>query len=233
VTGTWINALAILLGTGFAIVSQKDISAVVQQRIKLALAVFAMFVGVSLLWESTHGGVLRHLKQFALLFVALIAGNLIGMLLGIQKALNQLALFAKEQFTNPAKSNGFKLTSALFCLTPLAVIGGMIEGLIGDYSILLIKATMDGIAAHSFYRLFGKSVLLSAIPLVAFQGNLTLLFHWVASGGIGQHAIQGIIGISGLLVFTSVLLITNTGKPRIADYLPAMLVIVPLAHWFW
>jgi hypothetical protein len=29
------------------------------------------------------------------------------------------------------------------------------EGLTGDYRALLIKAVMDGIAAHSFYRLFG------------------------------------------------------------------------------
>ena len=232
-TGTWINALAILLGTTIAIISKKDISQVAQQRIKIILAIFALYVGASLLWESTHGGVLRHLKQIALLFVALVAGNMTGMLIGIQKALNRLAIFAKGQFTNPSKIHGFKLTSALFTLTPLAVIGSFMEGLTGDYRALLIKAVMDGIAAHSFYRLFGKSVLLSAIPVAAFQGNLTLFVHWIGSQSLGFDIVQGMMGIAGLLVFTSVVLITNTGKPRLADYLPSLILIIPLAHWFW
>ena len=214
-------------------ISKKDVSELSQQRTKLVLALFAMYVGVSLLWESTHGGVLTHLKQLTLLFVALLLGNLLGMLLGIQKALNRLALFAKEQFTHPKQSNGFKLTSALFCLTPLAVIGASLEGLTGDYRILLIKAVMDGVAAHSFYRLFGKIVLLSAIPVMAFQGNLTLLVRWVSSEAFNQSAILGMMGVSGLLVFTSVLLITNMGKPRLADYVPSLAVIAVIAHWFW
>ena len=107
------------------------------------------------------------------------------------------------------------------------------EGLTGDYRALLIKAAMDGIAAHSFYRLFGKSVLLSAIPLVAFQGNLTLIVHWISTQKLNPDIVQGMMGIAGLLVFTSVVLITNTGKPRLADYLPSLTLIIPLAHWFW
>ncbi len=232
-TGTWINAIAILLGATFAIISKKDISQVAQQRIKIVLAIFAMYVGVSLLWESTHGSMLRHLKQIALLFIALVLGNMTGMLLGIQKALNRLALFAKDQFIAPSKSHGFKLTSALFCLTPLAIIGAFMEGLTGDYRALLIKAVMDGIAAHSFYRLFGKSVLLSAIPLVAFQGNLTLIVHWISSQALNPAVIEGMMGVAGLLVFTSAVLITNTGKPRLADYLPSLILIIPFAQWFW
>jgi len=233
VTGTWINALAILLGTSIAIVSKKDLSQIAQQRIKIVLAVFAMYVGISLLWESMHGGVIQHLKQMLLLFTALVVGNMAGRLLGIQKKLNRLVMFAKDQFDKPSKSQGFKLTSALYCLTPFAAIGACMEGLTGDYRTLLLKAVMDGMAAHSFYRLFGGSVVLSAIPLLAFQGNLTLIVHWMKSQILIPDMVDGMMGIAGLLVFTSIVLITNTAKPRLADYLPSLIVIAPLAYWFW
>lgn len=232
-TGTWINALAILLGTSIAIVSKKDLSLIAQQRIKMLVAVFAMYVGISLLWESMHGGLIQHLKQMSLLFTALVVGNMAGMLLGIQKKLNRLVMFAKDQFDKPSKSQGFKLTSALYCLTPFAAIGACMEGLTGDYRTFLIKAVMDGMAAHSFYRLFGGSILLSAIPLFAFQGNLTLIVHWMKSKILIPDMIDGVMGVAGLLMFTSVFLITNTAKPRLADYLPSLIVIVPLAYWFW
>lgn len=232
-TGTWINALAILLGTSIAIVSKKDLSLIAQQRIKMLVAVFAMYVGISLLWESMHGGLIQHLKQMFLLFTALVVGNMAGMLLGIQKKLNRLVMFAKDQFDKPSKSQGFKLTSALYCLTPFAAIGACMEGLTGDYRTFLIKAVMDGMAAHSFYRLFGGSILLSAIPLLAFQGNLTLIVHWMKSKILIPDMIDGVMGVAGLLMFTSVFLITNTAKPRLADYLPSLIVIVPLAYWFW
>ena len=119
------------------------------------------------------------MKQMLLLFTALVVGNMAGRLLGIQKKLNRLVMFAKDQFDKPSKSQGFKLTSALYCLTPFAAIGACMEGLTGDYRTLLLKAVMDGMAAHSFYRLFGGSVVVSAIPLLAFQGNLTLIVHWI------------------------------------------------------
>ncbi len=232
-TGTWINAAAILLGAFIAIISRKDLNQVVEQRIKIVLAVFAMYVGVTLVWESTHGGFLSHLKQLTLLLLALIVGNGLGMLFGIQKSLNRLAIFAKEQLSHPSRTQGFKLTSALICLTPFAVIGSTLEGLTGDFRVFVLKAAMDGIAAHSFYRLFGKPVILSVIPLLAFQGNLTLVLQWIASSSNHPNVIQGIMGICGLLVFSSVVLIMNAGKPRLADYLPSLMVVIPLAHWFW
>jgi|GEM_PF-575728 len=233
VTGTIINATAIVLGSGLAMLSRKDLSESKQQKIKLALGCFAMVVGTHLIWTSMHGGVLRHGKQMLILFAAITLGNILGMILGIQKTLNRLAEYAKNQFERPDQANAFKLTSALFCLTPFAIIGAALDGISGNYSVLLIKAVMDGVAAHSFTRIFGKSVILSAIPVLALQGNLALFGRWLGNAHLSTHMIEGITGACGIMVFTSLVLIVGVGKPRLADYLPSIVVAAFLAHWFW
>lgn len=233
VTGTIINTTAIVLGGGLALLSKKDLSETTQQRIKLALGGLAMVVGLHLIWISTHGSPLRHSKQLLLLFAAITLGNIAGMMLGIQTSLNRLAAYAKKQFAEPNQANAFKLSSALFCLTPFAMIGACMDGISGNYSVLLIKSIMDGMAAHSFTRIFGKPVLLSAIPVLAFQGNLSLIARWLAQTHLSRHMIEGVTGICGILVFTSLVLIIGVGKPRLADYLPSMVIAGALAHWFW
>ncbi|MDA0752079.1 MAG: DUF554 family protein [Verrucomicrobia bacterium] len=232
-TGTLINAVAIVLGGGLAMVSRRDLSESLQQKIKLALGCLAMVVGMHLIWISTHGGLLKHGKQILLLFAAITIGNILGMILGIQKSLNRLAEYAKKQFQKPNQANGFKLTSALFCLTPFAVIGATLDGISGNYSALLVKAIMDGVAAHSFTRIFGKSVILSAIPVLAFQGNLSLFAHWLGGNHLSTHMMEGITGACGIMVFTSLVLIMGIGRPRLGDYLPSMILAALLAHWFW
>jgi uncharacterized membrane protein YqgA involved in biofilm formation len=57
--------------------------------------------------------------------------------------------------------------------------------------------------------------------------------HWISSQALNPAVIEGMMGVAGLLVFTSAVLITNTGKPRLADYLPSLILIIPFAQWFW
>lgn len=213
--------------------SRRDLSESTQQKIKLGLGCFAGVVGMHLIWISTHGGLLRHGKQILLLFLAITIGNILGMILGIQKSLNRLADYAKKQFEKPDQANAFKLTSALFCLTPFAIIGTTMEGISGNYSVVLIKAVMDGVAAHSFTRMFGKPVILSFIPVLAFQGNLSLFGRWLEESYLSTHVVEGITGACGIMVFTSLVLIIGVGKPRLADYLPSMVIAALLANWFW
>jgi len=233
VTGTIINVAAIILGSALAMISRKDLSEGLQRNLKWFLALLAMVLGCYLLWNATHGGLWSHLKQGMLLMVSITLGNLLGLLIGIQKALNRLAVYAKEQFQQPDRANGFKVASALFCLTPLAVIGACLDGMSNQAGVLVIKAFMDGMAAHSFTRVFGKSVLLAFIPVLAFQGNLALASHWMAGSFMNPEMVDGVSGASGLTLFTAILLITDTGRPRLGDYLPSLVVAAFLAHWFW
>jgi hypothetical protein len=74
-------------------------------------------------------------------------------------------------------------------------------------------------------------VLLSVIPVVAYQGTVTLLARWL---GMDLPApLANAISVSGgLIVLMIPVVILEVRKAPLADYLPA-LVIAPLLTWWW
>jgi len=118
----------------------------------------------------------------------------------------------------------------LFCVGPFSLLGPLQEGLNGDFFVLAVKAVMDGLAAFAFARVFGWSVVLSGLTVLAFQGTITLLIAWaakVAPYAVLRHA-TAVTG--GLLVICAVLLVFEVRKVKIGDYLPA-LIVAPLLAW--
>ncbi len=232
-TGTLINASGILLGSLAALLLRRDLGHAFEQRIRYLVAIAAMSIGCWLLWKSTHGGLWDHLRQFLVIMAGLLAGNAIGLALGLQKSLSRVATHASDALRKPELANGFKVSAALFCLTPLAVLGAVMEGLSGDAWVLALKASMDTVAAYSLARSFGKGVCLSWIPVLAFQGNLSLLCRWLQDHYLNPNVIDGVMAVSGMMVFVSIVLILGVGKPRLGDYLPALGVTGVLAYWLW
>lgn len=236
--GTLINGAAILLGGAAGMAIRKDLSAANQSRLKVALGCFTIYAGILISWRSMHDGFLQGVGQFLVVMAALVLGNLLGKLIGIQKQLNRLGQHAREQFTavsagQPIRaSDGFLTCSIVFCLGPLAFFGSLLEGLSGDPTLLFIKAAMDAMAVAGFARVFGWATLLSALPLVAFQGTLTFAAQAV-SPVLRDHALLDSVTLTaGLIVCGLSLLIFDAYKVRWADYLPA-LFLAPLLVCFF
>jgi uncharacterized membrane protein YqgA involved in biofilm formation len=111
------------------------------------------------------------------------------------------------------------------------VLGAVSDGLSGYFQPLIIKAVMDGLATMAFARMFGWSVVLSALPVLACQGTITLLSRWLAQH-LSLPMIQSIDATSGLLIFCVALVILELKKLDLADYLPS-LVFGPLITLLW
>jgi uncharacterized membrane protein YqgA involved in biofilm formation len=120
----------------------------------------------------------------------------------------------------------------LSCANPLAIFASAQEGLIGFAPMFVVKAVMDGLAAMAFVSVFGWGVMLSAIPVVAYQGTIFLLLRagepFLKSHGL----VDSILATNGLLIFCVALIILNLKKVELADYLPS-LAIAPLITWLW
>src|SRR5690606_6065332 len=69
----------------------------------------------------------------------------------------------------------FVTASLLFVVGAMAIIGALDSGLRGDHEILLTKATIDGFTAFVLTSTLGIGVILSVIPVVLYQGTITLL----------------------------------------------------------
>jgi uncharacterized membrane protein YqgA involved in biofilm formation len=197
------------------------------------LGAFTVFYGLRLSWISISGSFFEILKQLAIVLLALILGKLTGHGLHLQKISNRVGQNAREQLStarhgDPALfSKGFRTCAALFCAAPLGILGATQEGLsLSEYFYpLTIKAVMDGLASMGFVAVFGRGVLLSALPVLAFQGTITLLVARFLEPVLSFHdLLNSVNAVGGLLVFCVALVMLGLKRIALADYLPSLLI---------
>jgi hypothetical protein len=169
----------------------------------------------------------------------MVWGKPAGKALRLQKLSNAMGQFATRKMNSasgkPEFNNGFRVATALFCAAPLAILGSLSEGLAGFYNVLCVKAAMDGLATMSFVRTFGWGAILSAIPVLAWQGAIIRgaallqdpLLHQA------QPLLESIMATDGLLIFCVALIVLQIKKVAVADYLPSLALAPLLTRWLW
>jgi uncharacterized membrane protein YqgA involved in biofilm formation len=172
------------------------------------------------------------------MILAMMLGRILGRLLRIQVVLNKLGRYASKRFseakpTDPNRLNdGFIVCALLFCAGPLGPVGAVQDGLVGYWQPLAVKAVMDGLAAMGFVGVFGWGVILSAIPVLAYQGTITLAVQRLEPYLHQLKLTDSVCVVSGMLVFSAALVIMELKKLSLADYLPS-LAMAPLITWLW
>jgi uncharacterized membrane protein YqgA involved in biofilm formation len=239
--GALINSAGIALGGGLALVLKKPVSATNQSRAKVLLGVFTVWFGLTLTLSSLNGSVAHRCKQLALVLLAMALGKLAGKLLRLQKLSNLVGQFATRKMAaasgKPDFNAGFRVATALFCAAPLAVLGSVAEGLDPNSfsKVLCVKAVMDGMATMAFSKTFGRGVMLSAIPVLAWQGAIIRCAELLrpALEHQPQPLIDSVNATVGLLVFCVALIILQLKKVAVADYLPSLALAPILTRWLW
>ncbi len=223
--GSVINGVFILLA-GLAVgLRLPEIPAATQRRIQVVLGVLTLGLGFHVVWRGINGSALPVLRQTLVVLSAWVLGKLSGQLLGLQRSLNGLGGYARERLTRRGAAQGdvFAAATVVFCLTPLAVVAPVQQALGDDGRGLLLKSVLDGLAAMAFIRSCGWGVALVALPVVALQGTLVLLFE-ALRGWVGAAQItDSIYATSGLLLVAVALVMLQVMRVRLADYLPSLL----------
>lgn len=246
--GTLLNVGGILAGSAIGLSGRHGLSAQKESFLKVTLAVFAAYCGMRLVWQGLGGSPGNIMKQMLLVMAALAIGNIAGRLLHLQAFSNRIGQSARAQMEAASslerkrKDVGFNICAALFCASPLGIVGAIVDGLsltapgvAGSESVgpLAIKAVMDGLAAMGFAGLFGWSVSLSVIPVLTLQGTISLLCMRVVGPVLAEHGLIGSVQAgAGLLVLCVALVMLGLKRVPLADYLPT-LVVAPLLAWWW
>jgi uncharacterized membrane protein YqgA involved in biofilm formation len=236
--GTFLNAGAILVFGAWALLSKRQPSAKVQNALKGILGVATIIVGLR--WTVVNlgsGGWSHFFKNVLIILLSLMLGRLVGQLLRLQKLSNRLGQFAKEKLeeakpNQPQRfSTGFNVASLLFCLAPLAFLGAIADGTSEYWQVLAIKAVMDGLTILAFVATFSWGVVLSALPVLAFQGTLAMGARYF-SAYLDPGMIASANATAGMVIFCVGLVILDLKKISLTDYLPSVLV-APAIVWLW
>lgn len=232
--GAFLNALGILLGALWGLARRNPPSATAQKYFQSALGAGTAFCGLQLVWQSVGGNFPGVLKQLFLAGLAVVLGNWLGKILGLQKISNLLGRHATNLLSGghssatPKAADGFVAISILFCAAPLGILGAVTDGLADYFFPLALKAVMDGLAMTSFIKLFRWPVALAAVPVFIFLNLLSLAVRLGAQPWLEAHALLASVNAAaGLVVCATALVVLGVRRVELANYLPA-LAVAPL-----
>ena len=216
--GTIINAGTVVVGSSVGLLLKKGLPEKYTTIYFQAVGLFTLILGIQMSLKITE-------PLFVVL--SLIAGGLTGELFKLEERMNRFGDYLKSKFKrgNERFTEGLVTAFLLFCMGSMSILGPVEEGLTGNVSDLLkTKSLMDGISAMLLASALGIGVLFSTVPLLVYQGGITLLVMLIGKN-IPEQYINEITVIGGILLIGLALDILNVKKLRILNMLPSLIFI--------
>jgi uncharacterized membrane protein YqgA involved in biofilm formation len=211
VTGTLINAAAIVTGTLIGLTFGKYLSDRTQETLNTILGIFTIALGLNFFIQS---------KDFFPVLVCCMLGGFAGEAIGLESRLEKLFARAGGAFTT---------SSLVFCIGSMAILGSLEEGVSGTYEILNMKSMIDFFTAIVLTLSLGMFVMFSSLSVLVYQGSLSLLSKQLSFLQDGS-ALPLINGVGGICLFMIGLNFFGYKKARTANLIPAVLFAF---GWGW
>ncbi len=222
--GTLINVLAVGLGSAVGILAGNRIPEKINKSVFQALGLFTLILGISMALEG----------QLLLVIVfSLIIGTILGEVLSLEQRIDKLSNVLMKLFrlSNPKFSEGMITSFLLYCMGSMTIVGAIDEGLGNGIEILLTKSVMDGFSSIALASVFGLGVTLSVVPMLIFQGGITLVAY-VLGDFIAQEVITELSAVGGIILVGLGINILELKRIKVMNMLPSLVVVVLFA-WLW
>ena len=216
--GTLINCAAILLGAFLGLLLRRGMRPAVSKTVMQG-------VGLSVILIGLLGAVKT--QNTLLVILSMVLGGTAGALLDIDGRLERLGAWAQRRLAREesggAFAKGFVTATLVYCVGAMAVVGALDSGIRGDHTTLIAKAALDGVTAVIFASSLGVGVILSAVPVLAYQGGIALLGSAVAPL-LSDTLINEMSAVGGLLIVAIGVNMLLDKDIKVANLLPAILV---------
>jgi uncharacterized membrane protein YqgA involved in biofilm formation len=221
--GTVINAVAIIIGGALGLLFRERFPGRITQTALHVMGLFILLVGVRMALRG---------EELIMVLISLALGAMLGEWINIEDRLERFGLWLETRLrlTEQSPAKGFINASLLFCVGSMAIVGSITEGLNGDRSILVTKAIMDGILSIAFAAGMGVGVLGSALPILLYQGSLTLLASKLQAF-FTPSMIGELTAVGGVIVMGIGVNILGLHKVRVGNFIPALLIIVLILYF--
>ena len=216
-TGTLINMGAIVAGTAIGSLAGSRLPARMRRIVLYGIGLVVLLIGFQMAVRT---------QNVLAVLGAILIGGIIGELLRLEDRLEQLGQFFQDRFSKGSEQSiaeGFVTASLVFCVGPMAILGSISDGLSGDYSLLSIKAVMDGFASIAFAASMGWGVGLSAVSILIYQGAITL-FAGSLPGALNDAMITEMTATGGLIIIGIGIKLLDLKDLPLANFVPAIAV---------
>ena len=226
----FVNMALVLVGSAVGLLLKNRFSERMGQAVMKGLGLCTMGIGMS----SLLGG-----KDTLCTIICVALGTILGEWLNIEKGMDDLwELLRRKLIKGEGNSRfveGFVNATVLYCVGAMSINGAIAAGINGDYSILISKSVMDMVSSITFAAAMGIGVPFAVIPILLYEGGLTLL-----AGVVGPYLSAAVItemsAVGGAIIVGIGLNLLEASKEgiRVSNMLPAIflpIAYVPLANW--
>ena len=224
-TGTLVNAAAIIAGCVIGCLFKDGIPDKIQKTISIAVGVSVMLIGLL--------GVVDNAGNTMLLVLSLVIGGVVGELVDFEAKFETLGEKIKKRFIKEGSAGSatfveaFVSSTILFCVGAMAIVGSLNDGMLHDPSMLFTKAILDGITSIVLAASLGVGVAFSAIPIIIYQGILTVLSS-ILSGFFTETLIRNMSFVGNVIIFCIGLNFLFPKKVKTINFAPALFMPIIL-----
>ena len=226
-SGTLINALLIIAGALAGLLFKKLLPERLKETLLQSVGLIVIFVGIggAVSAALTFDGSTFGTKDTLVMILAMVLGTIVGELINIEKQLDRLGAFCQRKFVKgDSKSTfaeGMVTASLIFAVGAMAVVGSLDNGIRGDNSTLVAKGIIDCITAMVLASTLGIGVMFSAVPILIYQGAISLLGVYIepylTDTIISQMSFTG-----SILIFAIGVNMFGLKKIKVGNMLPAI-----------
>lgn len=216
-TGTIINAAAIVLAGLLGLFLRKGIPEDMSRSMQDGLGILILVIGLQYGFKADN---------LAVVGLSLALGAVIGEWRQWEAKLERLGV-KLESLTSSNDGQfvkGFVTATMVFCVGAMAIVGSLEDGLTHNYSILLVKSMLDGIFSIIFAASMGVGVLFSAVPVFLYQGAISLGAGFIKPL-ITDPMLNNITALGGILIAGIGFNTLGLTRIRVANLLPGLLFI--------
>lgn len=221
--GTLVNIAAITAGCLVGKSAGRYLSEKVRKTLMSGVGLAVLLIGFQLALKS---------NQIMIVIASLVFGGLLGEFFAIEGRLEAFGSFLQKRFSGlGAVSEGFVTASLLYCVGAMAIMGALQDGMGGNPTILYAKAALDGVASIALTTTLGIGVVFSVIPVLLYQGSITLAAG-LASSILTEAVVIEMNAVGGLLIVAIALDLLGIKRLPVGNLLPSVFIAVGLMWGF-
>ncbi|MEM2092620.1 MAG: DUF554 domain-containing protein [Candidatus Bathyarchaeia archaeon] len=220
--GTLVNAVAVVVGSLIGIFLRGRFPDRVKSIVFQGIGLVTLFIGFQMAMKTGN---------LVVLFFSMLIGAIIGELLNIEGHIEGFGNLIKSKISAREDKfvEGFITAFLIFCMGSMTIVGSIEDGLNGNPSILYAKSMLDGFASISLASVLGAGVLFSAIPLLLYQGGITLLAS-LSKVFFTEAVINELSATGGIILIGLGINLLEIRKIRVANLLPSLLVSATITY---
>lgn len=225
-TGTIVNAAAIIVGTAVGLLFRKGINESINNIVMTGIGLAVALIGFKMAFKT---------ENELIVILSLVTGGVLGELINIEGWLNKAGLFLESKVGggngDGEIAKAFVTASLIYCVGAMSIMGALEDGLTGNATTLYAKSLLDGTSAVVFTTTMGFGVAFSAIPVLIYQGAITLAASGIKAM-LTPSMINEMTATGGLLIVGIASNIMGIKPIKVANLIPAIIMAV-LFSWIW